>query len=82
MLGSYLAFTFINNGINFWFALLLSAISVGIFGIILEKVLIKRVYGKVLEQVLLTFGLMLVIADSVKMDLGNRNANDSSTCNA
>ena len=66
MLGSYLAFTFINNGINFWFALLLSAISVGIFGIILERVLIKRVYGKVLEQVLLTFGLMLVIADSVK----------------
>ena len=82
MLGSYLAFTFINNGINFWIALLLSAISVGIFGIILEKVLIKRVYGKVLEQVLLTFGLSPSYCGLCQMDLGNRNANDSSTCNA
>jgi len=65
-LGSYLAFSLISNGVNFWIALVLCAIAVGLFGIFIEKVLIKHVYGKVLQQVLLTFGLSLVIADSIK----------------
>jgi branched-chain amino acid transport system permease protein len=66
MLGSYIAFTFISNEVNYWVALVLSVILTGVFGIILEKVLIKHVYGKELEQVLLTFGLSFIIADSVK----------------
>ena len=51
MLGSYIAFTFISNEVNYWIALVLSVILTGVFGIILEKVLIKHVYGKELEQV-------------------------------
>lgn len=66
MLGAYLAFTFINGELNFWLALLFAVILTAIFGIILEKFLIKHVYGKVLEQVLLTFGLSFIIADAVK----------------
>jgi branched-chain amino acid transport system permease protein len=65
-LGSYLAYTLISNGINFWIAIVLTAIALGLVGIFLEKVLIKHVYGKVLQQVLLTYGLSFVIADSIK----------------
>lgn len=66
MLGAYLAFTFISGEMNFWLALFLAVVLTAIFGIILEKLLIKHVYGKVLEQVLLTFGLSFIIADAVK----------------
>jgi branched-chain amino acid transport system permease protein len=66
MLGAYIAFTFISDGLNFWIALLLSVLLTAVLGIILEKLLIKHVYGKELEQVLLTFGLSFIIADVVK----------------
>jgi branched-chain amino acid transport system permease protein len=66
MLGAYIAFTFISDELNFWIALLLSVLFTAVLGIILEKLLIKHVYGKELEQVLLTFGLSFIIADVVK----------------
>ncbi|BDG46936.1 branched-chain amino acid ABC transporter permease [Parageobacillus sp. KH3-4] len=66
MLGAYIAFTFISDELNFWIALLLSVLLTAVLGIILEKLLIKHVYGKELEQVLLTFGLSFIIADVVK----------------
>jgi len=66
MLGAYIAFSFISNELNFWLALLLSVICTAICGIILEKFLIKYVYGKELEQVLLTFGLSFILADMVE----------------
>lgn len=66
LLGTYLAFTFISLHLNFWLALLLSVFVTAILGIIIEKLLINRIYGKELEQVLLTFGLTFVIADSAK----------------
>ena len=66
LLGTYLAFTFLNLQLNFWLALVLSVITVALIGIIVEKVLITKLYGKELEQVLLTFGLTFVIADTAK----------------
>ncbi len=48
--------------ISWWWALLLAPLAVGIFGIVVERVLLKRLY-KVdpLYGLLLTFGLALVI---------------------
>lgn len=66
MLGAYIAFTFINEELNFWIALFLAVFLTAIFGLFLEKWLIKHVYGKELEQVLLTFGLSFIIADAVE----------------
>ena len=66
LLGTYLAFTFLSLQLNFWVALVLSVITVTLIGIIVEKVLITKLYGKELEQVLLTFGLTFVIADTAK----------------
>jgi branched-chain amino acid transport system permease protein len=66
MLGAYIAFSFISNELNFWLALLLSVFCTAICGVILEKLLIKYVYGKELEQVLLTFGISFILADTVE----------------
>ncbi|WP_445614090.1 branched-chain amino acid ABC transporter permease [Geobacillus sp. YF-1] len=66
MLGAYIAFTFINDELSFWISLLLAIFLIAVLGLVLEKWLIKPVYGKELEQVLLTFGLSFIIADAVK----------------
>ena len=66
LLGTYFAFMFLSLELNFWIALILSVIITAILGIIVEKFLINKLYGKELEQVLLTFGLTFVIADSAK----------------
>lgn len=66
LLGTYFAFTFMSLHLNFWLALLLAVIVTAILGIIIEKLLINKLYGRELEQVLLTFGLTFVIADCAK----------------
>jgi branched-chain amino acid transport system permease protein len=66
MIGTYVAFTFINQHVNFWIALLGSVVISAVLGLILEKLFIRQVYGKELEQVLLTFGLSFIIADTSK----------------
>lgn len=66
LLGTYLAFTFLSLQLNFWVALVLSVITVALIGVTVEKFLITKLYGKELEQVLLTFGLTFVIADTAK----------------
>lgn len=66
LISSYIAFTFISQNVGFWAALLLAMAGTAILGIIIERLLIKRVYGKELEQVLLTFGLTYIIADTAK----------------
>jgi branched-chain amino acid transport system permease protein len=64
--GVYIAYSFVKQGLGFWLSLLVSIIIVTILGILMEKLLLERVYGKELEQVLLTFGLSFIFADMVK----------------
>ncbi|GAB7054602.1 MULTISPECIES: branched-chain amino acid ABC transporter permease [unclassified Paenibacillus] len=64
--GVYIAYTFVKQNMGFWPSLLISIIIVAILGILMEKFLLERVYGKELEQVLLTFGLAFIFADLVK----------------
>jgi branched-chain amino acid transport system permease protein len=64
--GVYIAYYFIGQEFGFWLSLLLAIIVVAILGVLMEKLLLERVYGKELEQVLLTFGLSFIFADVVK----------------
>lgn len=66
MIGGYITYSLLHQKIDFWFALILSVIAMAIFGIMVERFLLKNSYGKELEQVLLTFGLAFVLADGVK----------------
>lgn len=69
MLGAYATFTFYGKlGLNFWLSILLSLVSVGIIGAILERFFFRRIYEIDLPyQLILTFGFILVFDDLVKI---------------
>ena len=63
MMGAFVAFLALEYfGINYWLALLLAPVVVGIFGMIIEKTMLQRLYKlDHLYGLLLTFGLALII---------------------
>jgi branched-chain amino acid transport system permease protein len=58
-------------GINYWVALVLAPIAVGLVGIAVERVLLRRLYGlDPLYGLLLTFGLALICQGSLHQVFG------------
>ena len=58
-------------GINYWAALVLAPLAVGLLGIVVERLLLRRLYGlNPLYGLLLTFGLALVIEGSLHQLFG------------
>jgi branched-chain amino acid transport system permease protein len=71
MLGAYFGFFLFGLTKNFWFSLVIAPILVGIFGLIIERVLIRPLYGRSPDDpLLLTFGLSLVLVEAVRMIWG------------
>ena len=67
MLGAFFAYTFtshLTSVMGFWIAMLLSAIAVGLIGVVVEILILRRVYqAPELFQLVATFGVILVIQD-------------------
>ncbi|MGQ9515848.1 MAG: branched-chain amino acid ABC transporter permease [Anaerolineae bacterium] len=63
LLGGYIGITVLVATGNFWLAILSAAIGVAIFGVVIERFLLRFVRGKILPEVLLTVGLSFIIAD-------------------
>ena len=63
MMGAFVAYLLLDNaGINYWWALVLAPIIVGAIGIVIEKLMLSRLYKlDHLYGLLLTFGLALII---------------------
>ncbi|RTZ94103.1 MAG: branched-chain amino acid ABC transporter permease [Deltaproteobacteria bacterium] len=74
MLGAYLGYQIITYWhVNFWAALFLASIWVGLFGMAMEFFFLRRIYGRAEEggfQILLTYSFILIIDDVVKMIWG------------
>jgi branched-chain amino acid transport system permease protein len=72
MLGAYVCYTVLKAmGGNFWMGLLLGPLIVGLVGYAMERFLLRYVYHLELPyQLLLTFAMVLVFDDSVKMIWG------------
>lgn len=71
MIGAYAAATFIRLTGSFWLGLLLALVATAIAGVIIELVIIRRLYKRDhLDQVLATFGLILFINELVTMIFG------------
>src|SRR2546425_725797 len=71
MLGAYFAFTVLALTKSFWAALILVPLIVGTLGLLIERGLIRRLYGRSPDDpLLLTFGLSLVLVESVKVFWG------------
>jgi len=63
MLGAYFAVSLIRLGLGFWLAALLAGLGVALFGGIVERLILRRLAGAELAQVLVTLGLSFMVAD-------------------
>lgn len=74
MLGAYVAWSLTSGAttacfgtrIDFWLATLVVPLALGVLGLALEPTLLRPLRGKHLEQVLLTIGVAIVLADLVR----------------
>ena len=62
MMGSYVAWLLLEKfGLNYWLALVIAPVTVGALGVVVERLLLKRLYAlDPLYGLLLTFGLALI----------------------
>ncbi len=70
MLGAYVALTVVQRTGQFWLGLLLAPLVVGALGLAIEPLLLRRLRGRHLDQVLLTIGVSLVIGDLIGLVAG------------
>jgi len=69
-LGAYFALT-MRNTLGFWAALVISPLMVGLVGIIIERLAVRRMYGKdALFCLLLTFGIAMSVEELIRMIWG------------
>ena len=72
LLGGYIGLAMVRQFDSFWLALLLAPVAVGALGLMIEFFFLRRLYGRGrhLEQVLLTFGVALIIIDLTRATWG------------
>ena len=70
MLGAYVGAAFLDQGVNFWLAVLASGLGVGVLGVTLERLVFRRITGNEQGQVLVTLGIAFIIADICLMIWG------------
>ena len=73
MLGAFLAWIALDSlGVSYWWALLLSPLATGLLGVVIERLMLRRLYG--LDNVyglLLTFGIALILEGVFHEHYGN-----------
>ncbi len=75
MLGGYTVVVATNEGVNIWIAILvLAPLVVGIFGVIVERLLIRWLYGRMVDTLLATWGLSLLMIGLVTTIFGASTA--------
>jgi urea transport system permease protein len=75
MLGGYTVVVSTNLGANIWIAMLvLAPVVVGIVGVIVERLLIRFLYGRTVDTLLATWGLSLLLVGLVTAIFGPQTA--------
>jgi branched-chain amino acid transport system permease protein len=71
MVGAYVGLFVLMLGGNFWLALVVTPLTVGIIGLIVERFLVRPLYGRGIDYpLLLTFGLSYVMVELVRIAFG------------
>ncbi len=71
MLGAYFGVFVFGYTKNFWLSLIIAPLMVGTVGLLIERFLIRRLYGRSPDDpLLLTFGLSLIIVEAVRIIWG------------
>jgi branched-chain amino acid transport system permease protein len=79
MLGGYAAITATKAGVNIWIAMLVVApLVVGVIGIVVERCVVRFLYGRMVDTMLATWGLSLLLVGLVTTIFGNTTAGISS----
>ena len=72
MLGGYAAIVATNQGISIWIAMLVVApIVVGVVGVVIERTIIRFLYGRMIDTMLATWGLSLFLVGLTTAIFGN-----------
>ena len=72
MVGAYTAVTANQNGVNIWLSMLvLPPLVVGLLGLVLERTLIRFLYGRIIDTMLATWGVSLALIGLMTTIFGN-----------
>lgn len=72
MLGAYSVQVANSNGLNIWISMFVVApLFVGLVGVVIERLIVRRLYGRMMDTLLATWGLSLFITGLVTMVFGN-----------
>lgn len=72
MMGGYATITAVNYGVNIFIAMLIVApLIVGLIGLVVERLVIRHLYGRLVDTMLATWGLSLLFIGLATMIFGN-----------
>ena len=71
MLGAFATLTGVRSGLNTWMAMAVAAAAVGLFGIVVERLIIRHLYGRLADTMLATWGLSLIMVQAVQNRYGS-----------
>ena len=73
MLGAYVGVFLLAGGMPFWLAMVVVPLAVGSMGLVVERFLIRPLYGRPIDDpLLLTFGLAYVVVELVRIVAGKQ----------
>ncbi len=72
MLGGYTTIACAKAGVNIYFAMLVVApLAVAIIGLVVERLIVRHLYGRMIDTMLATWGLSLLLVGIVTLIFGN-----------
>jgi urea ABC transporter permease protein UrtB len=70
MLGAFAVLAATRAGLPIWPAMLLAPLVVGVLGLVIERLVIRHLYGRILDTMLATWGLSLVLTQLATVIFG------------
>lgn len=74
MLGAYACVVATGAGASLWLAFVVAAAATGLFGVLVERLLIRHLYGRILDTLLATWGLSLFLVGGITTLFGPQAA--------
>jgi branched-subunit amino acid ABC-type transport system permease component len=73
MLGAFFTLTGVRTGLGIWLAMVVAALAVGLVGVVVERLLLRHLYGRLAATMLATWGLGLLLVGAVELIYGKTN---------
>lgn len=70
MLGAFFTLSGVRAGLNVWVAMVAASLAVGVVGLVVERLLIQFLYGRLAATMLATWGLSLILVQVVVLAYG------------